>query len=94
MYTNMYLGAQRRNTACTLSPNESADPNDDENGYDGDYNTADTDKEMDEEEEKEEAAAEEKDGDDEEDDSFLQAKASKLIVSIAQAKQTCCYMSV
>merc|ERR1719261_1023969 len=59
---------------------ESADPNDDENGYDGDYNTAETDKDMDEEEEKEESAAEETDGADEEDDSFLQTKAKKMRV--------------
>merc|ERR1719473_548892 len=51
---------------------ESDDPNDDENGYEGDYNTPETDHPDGEEESEEEEKAE--GGDDEDDDSFLQKK--------------------
>jgi len=56
---------------------ESNDPNDDENGYDGDYNTPDTDHPDGEDEEESEAEEEEdkKEGDDDNEDSFIQARS-------------------
>merc|ERR1719486_986245 len=50
---------------------ESNDPNDDENGYDGDYNTPDTDHPDGEAEEEEDK----KEGDDDNEDSFIQARS-------------------
>merc|ERR1719161_2861638 len=64
---------------------ESDDPNDDENGYDGDYNTPETDHPDGEDEESEEE--EKAEGGDDEDDSFIQAFA-KAKAKYASKKKT------